>query len=200
MAVVQGGYVRRIPPGREKTMVLRGLLLIVPSFAFVGFAQNLPTLYFGKKWQFHWKFQMNLNSFLRPCSLRLVNFCGCAMHDNPSLPLRQRIAKRHCNGCLSISGSIGTCHGTYRSLYSILDDWSRSVLFHWRFGTDHSIPYVKILQNYLRKRFFRPPSVIHVPWRSGSFCLPITQPFKYCDDSWWGKWNKSEFLLLLLHH
>ena len=49
MAVVQGGYVRRIPPGREKTMVLRGLLLIVPSFAFVGFAQNLPTLYFGKK-------------------------------------------------------------------------------------------------------------------------------------------------------
>eukprot|EP00093_Oithona_nana_P005982 05982.XXX_126793_124899_1 [CDS] Oithona nana genome sequencing. len=47
MAVVQGGYVRRIPPGREKTMVLRGLLLIVPSFAFVGFAQNLPTLYFG---------------------------------------------------------------------------------------------------------------------------------------------------------
>ena len=28
-------------------MVLRGLLLIVPSFAIVGFAQNMPTLYLG---------------------------------------------------------------------------------------------------------------------------------------------------------
>ena len=48
MACVQGGYVRKIPPGKEKTMVLRGLLLIVPSFAIVGFAQNIPTLYLGK--------------------------------------------------------------------------------------------------------------------------------------------------------
>lgn len=47
MACVQGGYVRKIPPGKEKTMVLRGLLLIVPSFAIVGFAQNIPTLYLG---------------------------------------------------------------------------------------------------------------------------------------------------------
>ena len=48
MACVQGGYVRKIPPGKEKTMVLRGLLLIVPSFAIIGFAQNIPTLYLGK--------------------------------------------------------------------------------------------------------------------------------------------------------
>ena len=47
MAIVQGGYVRRIPPGKEKTMVLRGLLLIVPSFAIVGFAQNMWQLYLG---------------------------------------------------------------------------------------------------------------------------------------------------------
>ena len=47
MALVQGGYVRRIPPGKEKAMVLRGLLIIVPSFAIVGFAQNKLTLYFG---------------------------------------------------------------------------------------------------------------------------------------------------------
>jgi len=47
MACVQGGYVRKIPPGKEKVMVLRGLLLIVPSFAIVGFAQNIPTLYLG---------------------------------------------------------------------------------------------------------------------------------------------------------
>eukprot|EP00095_Tigriopus_kingsejongensis_P012476 snap_masked-scaffold323_size206388-processed-gene-1.3 protein:Tk12476 transcript:snap_masked-scaffold323_size206388-processed-gene-1.3-mRNA-1 annotation:"major facilitator superfamily domain-containing protein 10" len=47
MACVQGGYVRKIPPGREKTMVLYGLLTIIPSFAIVGFAYNLPTLYLG---------------------------------------------------------------------------------------------------------------------------------------------------------
>ena len=48
MSLVQGGYVRKIPPGKEKVMVLRGLLLIVPSFAIVGFSQNIPTLYLGK--------------------------------------------------------------------------------------------------------------------------------------------------------
>ena len=47
MAIVQGGYVRKIPPGKEKTMVLRGLLLIVPSFAIVGFSQNMWQLYLG---------------------------------------------------------------------------------------------------------------------------------------------------------
>ena len=94
--------------------------------------------------------KVSFDSFLRPCPLRLVNICGSAMHDNPSLPLRQRIAKRHRNGCLSISRSIGTCHGTNCSFYSILDDWSRSVLFHWRSRIDHSVPYVKIVQNYLR--------------------------------------------------
>ena len=47
MAAVQGGYVRRIAPGKEKAMALRGLLLIVPSFAVVGFAYSLPMLYFG---------------------------------------------------------------------------------------------------------------------------------------------------------
>ena len=40
MAVVQGGYVRRIPQGKEKATVLRGLLIIVPSFAIIGFAQT----------------------------------------------------------------------------------------------------------------------------------------------------------------
>ena len=40
MAVVQGGYVRRIPQGKEKATILRGLLIIVPSFAIIGFAQS----------------------------------------------------------------------------------------------------------------------------------------------------------------
>ena len=47
MAFIQGGYVRRITPGREKQIALYGLLLIVPSFAIVGFAQTRFTLYFG---------------------------------------------------------------------------------------------------------------------------------------------------------
>ena len=47
MALVQGGYARRIPQGKEKSVALRGLILIVPSFAIVGFAYNLWTLYLG---------------------------------------------------------------------------------------------------------------------------------------------------------
>ncbi len=47
MALVQGGYVRRVPPGKEKAMALRGLLLIIPSFAIVGVAYNVTVLYLG---------------------------------------------------------------------------------------------------------------------------------------------------------
>jgi ABC-type proline/glycine betaine transport system permease subunit len=47
MAVVQGGYVRRVPAGKEKAMALKGLLLIVPSFAIVGFAYTVTQLYAG---------------------------------------------------------------------------------------------------------------------------------------------------------
>jgi len=47
MALIQGGYVRRIPVGKEKGMAMYGLLLIVPSFALVGFAQSRTMLYAG---------------------------------------------------------------------------------------------------------------------------------------------------------
>ncbi len=47
MAAVQGGYTRRIPAGKEKSVALWGLIIIVPSFAVVGFAYNLVTLYVG---------------------------------------------------------------------------------------------------------------------------------------------------------
>ncbi|CAB4063634.1 Major facilitator superfamily domain-containing protein 10 [Lepeophtheirus salmonis] len=47
MALIQGGYVRRIPPGKEKSTVLKGLLLIVPSFAIVGLSRSIPVLYIG---------------------------------------------------------------------------------------------------------------------------------------------------------
>ena len=47
MAAIQGGYVRRIPVGKEKAMAMYGLLLIVPSFAVVGSAQTKTVLYVG---------------------------------------------------------------------------------------------------------------------------------------------------------
>ena len=62
MAVLQGGFVRRIPQGHEKkaamwwdnitglifsVWIFRGLLLIVPSFAIVGSCQTIPQLYVG---------------------------------------------------------------------------------------------------------------------------------------------------------
>ena len=47
MALVQGGYARRIPAGKEKSVALRGLILIIPSFAIIGFAYNLWMLYLG---------------------------------------------------------------------------------------------------------------------------------------------------------
>ena len=47
MAFIQGGFSRRIPAGKEKTVACWGLLVIVPSFAMIGFAYNLYTLYAG---------------------------------------------------------------------------------------------------------------------------------------------------------
>merc|ERR1711972_666018 len=46
-AVLQGGVVRRLPLGSEQKYAMMGLLLIVPSFAIVGSAYSLPTLYLG---------------------------------------------------------------------------------------------------------------------------------------------------------
>ena len=47
MSLVQGGYVRKIPPGSEKKMAMYGLLLIIPAYALIGFAGDLITLYSG---------------------------------------------------------------------------------------------------------------------------------------------------------
>lgn len=47
MATLQGGVVRRIKPGNEKTAAMWALLLIVPSFAIVGMSQSMLSLYFG---------------------------------------------------------------------------------------------------------------------------------------------------------
>ncbi|XP_054264987.1 major facilitator superfamily domain-containing protein 10 [Macrosteles quadrilineatus] len=47
MAVLQGGYVRRIPPHNTKKMASFGLLLIVPSFLCVALASTTILLYTG---------------------------------------------------------------------------------------------------------------------------------------------------------
>ncbi|XP_013789218.2 major facilitator superfamily domain-containing protein 10-like [Limulus polyphemus] len=47
MALVQGGYVRRIPPGQEPSKAVMGLLLIIPSFIIMGLALSPAVLYVG---------------------------------------------------------------------------------------------------------------------------------------------------------
>ncbi|KAF5280802.1 hypothetical protein FQR65_LT14948 [Abscondita terminalis] len=47
MAIIQGGYVRKIPPNKVKSTTITGLWLIIPSFVCVGLASQLWTLYLG---------------------------------------------------------------------------------------------------------------------------------------------------------
>lgn len=47
MVIIQGGYVRRLPPGREMAVVQRALLLLIPAFILIGWASTLPVLYVG---------------------------------------------------------------------------------------------------------------------------------------------------------
>nr|CAG4652001.1 EOG090X09U7 [Triops cancriformis] len=47
MALIQGGFSRRIKPGKEKSVALLGLLLVIPSFVIIGIATSAPILYVG---------------------------------------------------------------------------------------------------------------------------------------------------------
>ncbi|XP_017782279.1 PREDICTED: major facilitator superfamily domain-containing protein 10 [Nicrophorus vespilloides] len=47
MALMQGGYVRRIKPEKTKQTAVLGLWLIIPSFICVGIANNIYVLYLG---------------------------------------------------------------------------------------------------------------------------------------------------------
>ncbi|KAK3916351.1 Major facilitator superfamily domain-containing protein 10 [Frankliniella fusca] len=47
MAVLQGSFVRRVPPSRTKSTAVLGLLLIIPSFVCVGLATSPVLLYVG---------------------------------------------------------------------------------------------------------------------------------------------------------
>lgn len=47
MALVQGGYVRRIPHGKEITAAMSGIIVLIPSFILLGFAQTKTVLWIG---------------------------------------------------------------------------------------------------------------------------------------------------------
>lgn len=47
MAIMQGGYVRRLPEHRIKPTAIVGLWLIIPSFLSVGLANSPLLLYLG---------------------------------------------------------------------------------------------------------------------------------------------------------
>ncbi|MBN3281055.1 MFS10 protein, partial [Polyodon spathula] len=47
MAVIQGGYARRIKPGSHIKTVKRAIILLIPAFVLVGLAWNVTMLYSG---------------------------------------------------------------------------------------------------------------------------------------------------------
>jgi len=70
MALLQGGVVRRIKPGSEKTAALWALLLIVPSFAIVGSSESMLSLYTGLA------LYAFSTAFVVPCITTLVSQYG----------------------------------------------------------------------------------------------------------------------------
>lgn len=47
MIIVQGGIVRRFPPGKEISFAMRGLVVLIPSFLIIGVAHSKKLLYVG---------------------------------------------------------------------------------------------------------------------------------------------------------
>jgi len=70
MAFLQGGVVRRLKPGSEKFAAMMGLLVVVPSFAIVGIAESMVTLYLGLA------LYALSTAFVVPCMTTLVSQYG----------------------------------------------------------------------------------------------------------------------------
>ncbi|XP_039606802.1 major facilitator superfamily domain-containing protein 10 [Polypterus senegalus] len=47
MAVIQGGYARRIEPGREIKAIKQAIILLIPAFVLIGLAWSVTMLYVG---------------------------------------------------------------------------------------------------------------------------------------------------------
>lgn len=70
MAILQGSFVRRVPPARTKSTAVLGLLLIIPSFVCVGLASTTFLLYIGV-----FLFAVS-TSMVVPCMTTLVSRLG----------------------------------------------------------------------------------------------------------------------------
>lgn len=47
MTLIQGGYVRRIKPGRHLSASIKAIMILIPSFILVALASNQMVLYVG---------------------------------------------------------------------------------------------------------------------------------------------------------
>ncbi|XP_038661797.1 major facilitator superfamily domain-containing protein 10 [Scyliorhinus canicula] len=72
MALVQGGYARRIKPGDEIKAVKRAIALLIPAFLIVGWANTVPVLYIGLL------FYSFAAAIVIPCLSALVSGYGAA--------------------------------------------------------------------------------------------------------------------------
>ncbi|XP_074601257.1 major facilitator superfamily domain-containing protein rtet [Brevipalpus obovatus] len=70
MTILQGGYVRRLAPGKELQTVINGIILIIPSFIFIGLATT----------QLHFYLSLSLYAFssatVVPCLTTLASSKG----------------------------------------------------------------------------------------------------------------------------
>lgn len=74
MAVLQGGWVRRVPPHNTKNMAVTGLFLIIPSFLCVSFASTTSLLYVGL-----FLFAVS-TAMVVPCMMTMASEFGTTSH------------------------------------------------------------------------------------------------------------------------
>lgn len=74
MAVLQGSWIRRVPPNATKKMATRGLFLIVPSFLCVSFASTASLLYVGL-----FLFAVS-TAMVVPCMMTMASEFGTTAH------------------------------------------------------------------------------------------------------------------------
>lgn len=74
MAVIQGSWVRRVPPSTTKNVAVRGLFLIIPSFLCVSFASTTLLLYVGL-----FLFAVS-TAMVVPCMMTMASEFGTTAH------------------------------------------------------------------------------------------------------------------------
>lgn len=79
MAILQGGWVRRIPPARTAKTATLGLLLIAPSFICVGMAESPPLFIFGL-----FLYAVS-TSIVVPCMTTLASHYGSNAHKGKAM-------------------------------------------------------------------------------------------------------------------